>query len=726
MNFERLFRILSYAAVFCGFFALWVSGTFGIAGSFLFLSLMVGAWLLEGTRWQLSERVGTVLIVAAMPLYYLAYRMGVLTFANSEAMLPGILARLILTLTCIKLLQRKSDRDWIFLYLMSFFQVLLAAGLSISTLYFISFVAYIFVMVCTIILFEIKKTDRAIENAATVKRPNTALRRLEFLPTRRLPVTALALIALIALFALPMFFLLPRVGGAGFGGNSGSNLVTSSGFSDTVRLGGIGDIQQNDAVVMRVRVENRNEVTGNIRWRGVALDIFDGQSWKKSIHRQEPRTKGERDLIQVDYASGRDSLIVQTVYLEPLDVPVLFAMPRVVGVQGGFPYLSRDTYGALEFPRSGERISYKALSDASLPPVNELRSDRERYQRQTTNFLQLPSNLDPRITDLASTITEPTANRYDAAKSVESYLQNEFGYTLEQKAGGDDPLSDFLFNVREGHCEYFATAMAVMLRTQGIATRVVNGFQQGEYNETADVYVVRQRNAHSWVEVYFPGEDAWVPFDPTPFAGQNLTGSATAISARLNKYIEALEMFWIQYFVAFDSQEQRLLFTSIRRGVSNYNAQASSWVNDAQQFITEWWQDVRGRRGFQGTVSAIGYGLAYLAGAVFILLLFVWLYRKIVKLEIWRRLLNWARRKQGPSIVEFYDRMQRVLASKGFTREPHQTPLEFAYAVGMPEAVRITETYNRVRFGEKRLSSKEADEIEAWLGKLEIATNEKS
>src|SRR5213079_3163916 len=87
-------------------------------------------------------------------------------------------------------------------------------------------------------------------------------------------------------------------------------------------------------------------------------------------------------------------------------------------------------------------------------------------------------------------------------------------------AGGRDPLADFLFNVKVGHCEYFATAMAVMLRTRGIGSRVVNGFLPGEYNQAAGAFTVRQSDAHSWVEVYFPQADSWITFDPTPPAGR--------------------------------------------------------------------------------------------------------------------------------------------------------------------------------------------------------------
>jgi protein-glutamine gamma-glutamyltransferase len=718
MSFEKLFRVLSYAAVFCGFLSLWISGTFGLFGTSLFIGIMALAWLLEDSRWQISERVGTVLIVLAMPLYYLLAKYQFFYFATTEAMLPGILARLILTLSAIKLLQKKSDRDWIFLYVMAFFQVLLAAGLSISAMYLVSFVAFVLVMVCTIILFEIKKTDSVVNENATIRRALSDEERLSAMPVRRLPGTAILLIFAIIAIAAPTFFLLPRVGGAGIGGGQGG-ISTSSGFSDTVRLGGIGRIQENQQVVMRVRIEEPAERVGDLRWRGIALDTFDNQSWKRSRAAfREVRERGDRDVIQVDYPSSREGLVVQTFYLEPLDSPNLFVLPRAVGVQGNFNLIFRDAHNSLSFHSQGERVTYKVISDVVTPPLQALRNDQGGVPRTMRNYLQLPDEMDPRIPVLVAELIAGTDNKFDAAARIEQYLQNEFGYTLEQKAGGDEPLADFLFNVREGHCEYFATAMAVMLRTQGIATRVVNGFQRGEYNETADAWVVRQANAHSWVEVYFPAEDAWITFDPTPFAGQNVTDGATGIAGTVGKYLEALEMIWIQYFVAFDNQEQRSLFTSIRRGMSDYNAKASSWIGDFQDVIVGWWKEVKGDSGTAVRATAIAYGATAVIGIVLLVLVFVWLYRKIVELKVWQRFRNRLFAKQRASIVEFYERMQKVLDEKGITREPHQTPLEFAYALEMPQAVKITERYNRVRFGEQSLSAEESAQIESWLTEL--------
>ena len=153
------------------------------------------------------------------------------------------------------------------------------------------------------------------------------------------------------------------------------------------------------------------------------------------------------------------------------------------------------------------------------------------------------------------------------------------------KAGGPDPLADFLFNVKSGHCEYYSTAMAVLLRTRGIAARVVNGFLPGEYNEAAGAYTVRQSDAHSWVEVYFPETRSWVTFDPTPSAGR-AEPVRTGLTAQLQKYAEALELLWFQYVVGYDKQEQRSLATSLHHQVFDYGRTISRMLATIQSYLT--------------------------------------------------------------------------------------------------------------------------------------------
>src|SRR5207253_3422911 len=201
-------------------------------------------------------------------------------------------------------------------------------------------------------------------------------------------------------------------------------------------------------------------------------------------------------------------------------------------------------------------------------------------------YLELPPNLDPRIRPLAGNLVKLAGanNRYDAARVIEAYLRDNYGYSLDLKAGGPDPLSDFLFDVRKGHCEYFATAMAVMLRTQGIASRVVNGFLPGEYNGAAGAFTVRQSDAHSWVEVYFPQASSWVTFDPTPPAGR-LAKARSGLAGYLSKYSEAFELMWFQYVVGYDKQEQHSLVTSLRKELTDFQRQSISRFDRARSAL---------------------------------------------------------------------------------------------------------------------------------------------
>src|SRR5438445_11208009 len=124
------------------------------------------------------------------------------------------------------------------------------------------------------------------------------------------------------------------------------------------------------------------------------------------------------------------------------------------------------------------------------------------------------------------------------------------------RSQGKDPIGDFLFNVRQGHCEYFASAMAIMLRTLGIPSRLVNCFLPVEYNDISQQYVVRGSDAHTWVEAYFPGY-GWITFDPTPAAG---TISVAAAWGRFSLWMDAFRTFWTDWVVSYDFSRQFTFF----------------------------------------------------------------------------------------------------------------------------------------------------------------------
>ena len=723
MQFSTYFRIASYATIAAAALALLVAG--GVGGWLIatFVAVMVLAFRLEGTRWQFSERIALAVIISSVPVFYLDWR--ILTpYLDLQYLETGqrtspevaVLSHLILFLSAVKLLQRKLDRDWFFLYLISFFTVLLAAGLTASPMFLGVLIIYLLCALSTVVAFEIQKARRKVtatqtrllvppDNALFRKLPMRLWRR-KYLETRRLPLVSLGLLILIVMLALPFFLIAPRTASSalGRGGKAVSGLI---GFSDNVVLGQIGELKASDEIFMHVRVDNLGGArASDLRWRGVALDEFNGKGWKRSTAAgRAQRSDSESGFFKLGTTENINKLTAQTFIIEPVDTPIIFAAPRAVALQVELRTINVDAEGAIQAGfHTDRRLVYRAFSDTVPPNINVLRNDRMQYAAESARYLTLPGNLDPRIGTLTRDVIRKSGARtwYDAVQAVESYLRENYGYTLELKAGGADPLSDFIFNVKQGHCEYFATAMAVMLRTQGIATRVVNGFLPGEYNQAAGAFTVRQSDAHSWVEVYFPHTNSWVTFDPTPPAGRT-TRERTGLAGVLSKYSEALELMWVQYVVGYDKNEQRSLVASLRRSVFDFKRGSFNKLEQARAVVPAFWRPI-----------------LIVLGSLIGLFLLVVLTRRVQRLGWVRGLKVW---QTGPgeesTRVDFYNRLLKALEKQGARRELYQTPMEFASVCGSVEAAAITRIYNRVRFGNQPLSEPERSEVEEVLARLE-------
>ncbi len=714
MSFATYFKASSYAMIAVAMLALMLSGGLHLALATVFAAVMVAAWNFEGTKWQLSERVGLAIVLLAVPLFLLDWKYQRMLGEAPGRLGVNALAHLIVFLSAIKLLQVKSDRDWVFLYLISFFELLLAAGLSFSPVFLGTMTLYLFCALSTVIAFEIRKAQRRTKPAETrllvlpdsrVFRKLAGARGKRDFEASRLPLVAASMMVLIFILALPLFFVAPRAGSSVIS-RGGSGLTNFIGFSESVRLGEIGDLKQNNQVVMRVRIEDPSSERGRaVKWRGLALDEFTGRAWKKSSEARRTQQKPiERGVFLLGTTDALKGLTTQTVFLEPINSTVLFAAPRALAIQGDFPFVRVDSEGSIQSrPHDLDRIMYTVVSDTVEPDPGTLSRDMRPYSASEDRYQKLPGSLDRRVADYArATILKAGAlNRYDKAKAIETELRNNYGYSLQMRAGGADPLSDFLFNIRVGHCEYFSTAMAVMLRTQLVATRVVNGFLPGEYNEAAGAYTVRQSDAHSWVEVYFPETNSWVTFDPTPAAGR-AEPQSTGLAAQLGKYAEALELIWFQYVVGYDKQEQRSLATSLHNRVFDY-----------RRILSEVFGSLKSK------VPVIsGKGIVFVLALVTILMSLIFI--RILRLG-WRKGLTIPRgtRETEKTAIEFYERLTALLKDRGLSRLSDQTPLEFASNLGSRDALTITRLYNRVRFGSLELSAAEQQEIDQALIDLE-------
>jgi transglutaminase-like putative cysteine protease len=321
-------------------------------------------------------------------------------------------------------------------------------------------------------------------------------------------------------------------------------------------------------------------------------------------------------------------------------------------------------------------------------------------------YLKIPPNTDPRIRELARTIAVGV-NDFERSRTLERYLRTNFGYTTELLSGEvPDPVAHFLFQRRKGHCEYFASAMALMLRTAGIPSRVATGFQSGVFNPLSGWYLIRASDAHSWVEAWLPSQ-GWVTFDPTP---PDPTGGAGSLWARAQLYFDAVEVFWQEWVMAYDLERQLLLADRMGRYGRGFNADWRRSIESWGSILSGWKSGIR-----LPLVVALAGTLVWIA-LVLCLGPRVWAWWKTRQRL---RALHTSHGNANDATI-LYRRMLRTLHKQGIEKPAWLTPGEFATVVPGPQSRNIvqelTREYNELRFGGRGES---APRIVSLLEKLE-------
>ncbi len=674
------------------------------------------AALYKGYRWwqgrpaELSPRAATWCVLSYLAFFPVdALFLSRFFVGNSSN--PPLFAALLATVhflifvTLIRFYSASNDRDALFLGMLSFAGILASAVLTVDTLFLILFFLFLLFGVSTFLGMELRRGAAGAVSPSPQLHPDRDRRMSRALSLASLSV-AMGAIALGSV----LFFFFPRVS-AGYLGRASFSPSLMTGFTDNVELGQIGEIKKNSAVVMRVQT-GKPIGYGLLRWRGIALTTFDGKRWSSSERGQQKLQPNDDGWIYTaDPAQKTDSPgqgIVYTVFLEPIATDAIFVPGKVFSLKGNFTgesgssfavmrrtYLLRDSTGTLKNPfRNYTAIRYAGFS--RLPPLNaaKLRAASKDYPPDITEtYLQLPQ-LDPRIPELARQLTKDARTPFDKAIRIESYLRDRFTYTLNLAGKpGDDPLAHFLFETRAGHCEYFASAMAILLRTLGIPSREVNGFLPGEYNDLGGDYIVRASDAHSWVEVYFPGV-GWQVFDPTP-AGPEI---ATSFLRRLGQYADWLEITWNEWVIGYDFAHQLVLAQNLQRNSKNWGDAARMWFERKQRESKRWlktWQFQHG-------------SMSFLLPVVLVLLLVALRYNLAAEFFRWLRLFLQLRAaksaRSDPQLASrLYGELLRMLARRGLVRTEAQTPFEFAAAVNSPALApavqEFTQLYAHARFG---------------------------
>jgi protein-glutamine gamma-glutamyltransferase len=552
-RFALLHRGSALAVAALGFAALRIAGELqGPTALLAVAALLLSAW---GGRPTMSNRVWVTLQVA-----FLAWLVFGWLVAGRHVLTT--FAYLLIFVQAHRLLTRASSRDDLYSYFIAFGQLLLASVLTVDVAYFVVFVAFV---VCLVWALMLTRLARAVEQDQARQHPGrpvpaAAWHRLA--PLVRWPwlaaVAALALAVLVGTMVL--FFALPRLQ-ASFLTASLLPPVHVSGFSEQVRLGEIGMVQLSDEPVMRIRATDREGTpvsASALYWHGLAMDRFDGRTWSLS----DPR-KISLGWVGSSGADGPPSrqpwTLRQEITLEAIDSDVLFHVATATGIYGTFRELEAARTDGFYVPGLPVRRTYTVYSSPVGADPDRLRTldPRDSDAALLERYTQLPASMSPRVAAITRGWVEGARTPLDEALLLQERFRTRFTYSLSQPAAASpDPLLAFLDEVQEGHCEYFATAMTAMLRTRGIPARVVNGFQGGEWNPVGGYHLVRQRDAHSWVEVHFPGL-GWIVFDPTPVGAGGLRGRARIrMLARLAAWGDYGRVRWSELMLDYGLDNQ--------------------------------------------------------------------------------------------------------------------------------------------------------------------------
>lgn len=551
-----------------------------------------------------------------------------------------------------------------------------------------------------------------------------------------------------------------------------------AGFSNTVELlgGSISDGSPEPVLNLSVSIDGLRTGSDDMPWliRGSALDFYDPHRriWFRSLrqsHNDVSLREADRGITLLNSQQGTTMqseitlrrLAEQTIFTPaPVDGPI--AMARVQ--TPALPYINFGTEDQQLLASSPMKSVHTYtlstwLSDAPDPrPAYEALA-RDNAQTRGQRGQQLPrghggrsgrpnnsfiaqSDRDPHLTwavqrdaiqRYAARLLEqhglPTnlkdsdpATRLAAGRALADELRSHYRYTTDNPPATEhDPVADFLFNQRSGHCELFASGLCAMCRTVGIPARIVTGFRASEYNEIGEYYIVRQQHAHAWTEIDLGPGGGWHTLDATPAADVNRQHqTSTGWLASVRSIYDHVEFKWIATMITFDQRSQEELLGGIGALVAEG---PDRWAESAID-----WVDLQANDVELDTLGYVSLGLlgVALVIAVFSLVrLLILRHRRMVALQL--TALPRAKRRGLARQLRFYIAMLETLERHGHVRPRWQSPYGFARELAEHDpmsfdpVVALTELFYEVRFGYRHLDPPRKDRVKVHLRRLEQA-----
>jgi protein-glutamine gamma-glutamyltransferase len=747
------YQILLGIVTFC--FAEANPGMLLVAGSLVVLSMYVteGPWGKPLPWWAIN-------LMAVGAVSWLAFEL--LTFQN----IIISMGHFTIWLQVLLLYARKSNREYGQLLMLSLLQMIGASVLSVSIIYGALLGVYCVLALLTVLVFQLKSSsDRVFEanrQAASDRRRVTRPKPVVGRGYRwHFRATATVIATICALAAAVVFVVAPRSSDAPLAGDSGGGLGPRQvGFSQQVRLDGEPIAQGSEEPVMNLRVQLHGEPVENRSWlmRGAALDTYDPEThtWKRSAQVASTDRRIRVDHLGMDLAPL------------PLKAPVWRARVtlRQIGHRNLFTLLpvtrfQSDSISSVVFSREDLQLSaggavmgaviydiswpyinvpglqqrYRDLGQPSYPgdlfmqPQAEVVYDKERYARGWPTQRKRFADYTQRVLSPLGLQRNPdddySPNDARIAKALADHLRQTCTYQMGGPRLNKDrePIVEFLFGHRTGHCELFASSLAAMTRSIGMQARVVTGFRASEFNQIGGYYVVRQNDAHAWVEVNLGPDQGWRAYDATPAQemDRQARNNRVWLLTTLREAYEYIEFGWIRSIVAYDIGTRHALLSDLGDKIKTAASDQNAWLGQAVEFVrllpTAWRLDKA------NTSKAVGSALLAAIISAALLRVVVVRRRRLAKLKL--TALPPTRQRDLARQLAFYIDMNALLARHGHVRPRWQNPRDYARSLAgaqpgkMDPVVALTDIFYRVRFGDMPLDPPRRQRVRVYLRQLE-------
>jgi hypothetical protein len=755
----RQFKSALYLLVFMGIggFALATNSaaTFVLGGG----AVAINAWLVKTGRFRPMPRLLSNLVtLAGLPWVIVQTRAS--GFADEVVWIGQYLV----LLQVVKLFEQRGNRDYAQLLVLGLLLMVAAAIDTASLAFGALLIVYLFLSLYCSLLFHLKVEADQAKSALAIpddKLDSATLRQDQRYMTRSMRQMT-ALVAGVALvFAVTVFLFFPRGSGDGLLGSRQFRPEQAlTGFNTEVSFQQVAKIAQSNEVVAFVQLwENDTQINGGqtLLLRGLTLERYHGADAPDSrrwtwTHRQSNNvtlvTTHDAVTQLAAPAVGGGDVWRQKITLRPTGTNALFAMAGPLSITTRRPY--RIDYlpgtGALRtLAPLVEPIDYEVCSSNSLDsPADADTADTSLEDDDSFGA----SRIDPQVLAFAGrpevcgqNAAGPLAAQRarfprhvdpldeQIASNIQTYLRTHYAYTLDltdaASIEGRDPIVAFLYDFKRGHCEYFAGAMTLLCQSLGMQARMVVGFKCNEFSNIGSHYIVRESDAHSWVEVRTAS--GWKSFDPTSGTAADLaTRPRGGLWQDATHVIDYLEYTYADNVIAYDSDDRTNLIQTAESGM--FSAATNS--HDAFGKLGTW---------ARSSTALWNFSTTFLGASVWVMVLillaafvgFFWerwqLRRRAARMGI--KALPAAEQQRLARQLAFYDHLTLMLGRHHLVRPKHLTPLEFCRSLHfLPSDLydtigRLTALFYRVRFGRAQLSAGQRRRLDVVLARLNERLN---